>query len=163
MINRLSVILDKSQNKKFRNEYIKYLKSLDFEEFEYIFSYYSSVLVKLLLRYKKNKIRLFSKKWFILKDIQIKWRILYLLFLDANYKFVKRTLDNLEIKNSKRMDLIIKINETKQALDSIISNPIKLTSNPKKEDIIKFNLIIIDSIHTSEELTNLMDKLNNIK
>jgi hypothetical protein len=162
-MHRLTIILNKCERKKYRDGYIKYLKSLEYEEFENIFSYYSLVMAKLLIKYEKNKISFFSKKWLKFINIKYKWNMLYLIFLKANKKFVNLIIKNLDIKNSKKFELILKINETQNTLDSIISNPIKLSSNPKQEDIIKFNLIIIDSIYTSEKLTKLMDELNNIK
>jgi len=162
-MHRLTIILNKCERKKYRDGYIKYLKSLEYEEFENIFSYYSLVMAKLLIKYEKNKISFFSKKWLKFINIKYKWNMLYLIFLKANKKFVNLIIKNLDIKNSKKFELISKINETQNILDSIISNPIKLSSNPNQEDIIKFNLIIIDSIYTSEKLTKLMDELNNIK
>ena len=162
-MHRLTIILNKCERKKYRDGYIKYLKSLEYEEFENIFSYYSLVMAKLLIKYEKNKISFFSKKWLKFINIKYKWNMLYLIFLKANKKFVNLIIKNLDIKNSKKFELILKINETQNTLDSIISNPIKLSSNPNQEDIIKFNLIIIDSIYTSEKLTKLMDELNNIK
>ncbi len=163
MTHRLSDILNKCENKKFKDGYIKYLKSLDFNEFEELFSYYSGAIATLLIRYQKNKIKFFSNKWFKFHIIKYKWDLLYLIFSNANHDFVMNTSKNLDIKNTKKMDLIIKINETRQELESIVSNPIILTQNSSQEDIIKFNLIIIDSIYTSEKLTKLVDELNNIE
>jgi len=162
MIHRLSIILKKCENKKFRIGYMKYLGSLDFNEFEELFSHYSTIIAKLLLKYQKNKIKFFSKNWFKLSSLEYKWYQLYRLFSLSNPYFVELNMRNLDVSNSKKTDLIIKINETRQALESIVSNPITLPENAKQEDIIKFNLIIIDSIYTSEELTKLVDELNNI-
>jgi len=162
-MTRLTFILNKCENKKFRVGYIKYLKSLDFEEFEEIFTYYSSVIAILLNKYKKYKIKFFSKRWFKFKVLIYKWNILYLIFSTANHSFVRLVGQNLDIKNAKKMELIMKINENRQILTSIVSNPIHLDLNPNQEDIIKFNLILIDSIYTSEELGKLVDELNNIK
>ena len=162
MIHRLSIILKKCENKKFRIGYMRYLSSLDFNEFEELFSHYSTIIAKLLLKYQKNKIKFFSKNWFKLSSLEYKWYQLYRLFSLSNPYFVELNMRNLDVSNSKKTDLIIKINETRQALESIVSNPITLPENAKQEDIIKFNLIIIDSIYTSEELTKLVDELNNI-
>jgi hypothetical protein len=163
MIHRLSIILKKCENKKFRIGYMRYLSSLDFNEFEELFSHYSTIIAKLLLRYQKNKIKLFSKNWFKLSNLEYKWHQLYRLFSLSNPYFVELNMNNLDIKNTKKMDLIMKINETRKELESIISNPIILNQNSNQEEIIKFNLIIIDSIYTSEKLTKLVDELNNIQ
>lgn len=160
---RLTIILNKCENKKYRTGYIKYLKSLEFDEFENIFSHYSAVMATLLMRYKKIKTKFFSKKWIKLQAITYKWQMLYLIFSHANDKYVRLVGQNLEIRNSKKMELISKINETRQALDSIVSYPIKMAPNPKIDDIVRFDLILVDSIYISEELNNLIDELNNIK
>ena len=163
MIHRLSIILKKCENKKFRIGYMRYLSSLDFNEFEELFSHYSTIIAKLLIRYQKDKIKFLSRKWFKLSDLEFKWHQLYKLFSLSNPYFVELNMKNLDIKNSKKMELVIKINETRKTLESIVSNPIALPKNSNQEDIIKFNLIIIDSIYTSEELTKLVDELNNIQ
>ena len=163
MIHRLSTILKKCENKKFRIGYMRYLSSLDFNEFEELFSHYSTIIAKLLLRYKKNKIKFFSKNWFKISDLEYKWHQLYRLFSLSNPYFVELNMKNLDIKNTKKMELIMKIDETRRTLESIVSNPIALPQNTNQEDIIKFNLIIIDSIYTSEELTKLVEELNNIQ
>ena len=163
MIHRLSIILKKCENKKFRIGYMRYLSSLDFNEFEDLFSHYSSIIAKLIIRYRKDKIKFFSKNWFKLSDLEYKWHQLYKLFSISNPYFVELNMKNLDIKNTKKIELIMKINETRKALDSIVSNPIALSQAATQEDIIKFNLIIIDSIYTSEELTKLIEELNNIQ
>lgn len=163
MKKTISYILNKCSSSKFEKSYIKYLASLDFDEFEKFFSNYSSIIAKLIIRYRANKIKLFSKKWFKLSNLEYKWHLLYSMFIKSNRNFVDKITQNLEIKNNKKMSLLSKIIKTRQELESIISHPISLIPDPTTEDIIKFNLIIIDSIYTSEELTKLVDELNNIR
>lgn len=163
MKKTISDILNKCSSDKFKKSYIKYLASLDFDEFEELFSKYSSTIAKLIIRYRKNKIKFFSRKWFKLSDLEYKWHLLYSMFVKSNNYFVDKITQNLEIKNNKKMSLLSKIIKTRQELESIISHPISLIPDPTVEDIIKFNLIIIDSIYTSEELTKLVDELNNIQ
>ena len=163
MIPRLRTILDKCANKKFRNGYITYLKSLDYDEFEKTFNHYSTVIAKLLIKNKKNKVRIFSKIWFKIGNLEYKWEQLYKLFYMTNPYFVDLAFKNLNIKNNKRIELISKITEHRTTLNSIVSNLISLTQNPTQEEIIRFNLIIIDSIYTSEELEKLVEELNNMQ
>jgi len=71
MTHRLSIILNKCYNKKFREGFIKYLASLDFAEFDKLFQYYMNVISLLLWRYQKDKIRFFSIKWFKYKIFSV--------------------------------------------------------------------------------------------
>lgn len=46
MIHRLNVILKSITNKNVKHGFIKYLSSLDFEDFEYLLEHYLTAIVK---------------------------------------------------------------------------------------------------------------------
>ena len=69
MIHRLNVILKSITNKNVKHGFIKYLSSLDFEDFEYLLEHYFTAILRLMFRYKNKKANFLSKQWFINKKI----------------------------------------------------------------------------------------------
>lgn len=158
----LNNILRKSSKRKFKKDFIKYLSLLDFNEFENLFFRYSTIIAKLSLRYDKIKNGFLSKNWFKRQNLKHKYRVLYDLFYTANITFVLKAVQDLDIINSKKVELILKIKETQNYLEVITSNRLELEPDPKRDDIIKFILLVADSVYTSNKLIQLMDELDEI-
>lgn len=161
MIHRLSVILKKCNNSKFRKSYIKYLKTLDYDEFKVIFSHYMRIIAKINIRYSTKKIKPFSKLWFNKQFIKIEYRKILNIFYFSNFDFVLKIGTEIFDLNSKKLKLLKDIEETKITLNNI--NEIKSIKLESKEDYIKYSALMIQKFYFSEQLEKLVNELNDIK
>ena len=82
--HRLNYILKKCKRSKFRNGYIKYLESLDYEEFKYLLSYYMQTITRLVIKYNSKNIKLFSRNWFKYYFLKRKYYKLFNIFFTSN-------------------------------------------------------------------------------
>jgi len=156
--NGLNDILRKCSNSKFRNGYIMYIKSLDFNEFEKIFIYYASVIQTVMLRYINSS--KFSKKWFKKYKLNYKFGKLYHIFFDANSTYLFEVSKNLAEVNSKREKILIDIDKNKKLLDNLLKEQIILIAPIDRNNLINFNVLIIDNIYLTNKLDNLIKELN---
>lgn len=164
-IHRLNTILNKCGNKKFKSEYIKYLRSLDFEEFEILYNYYSSVIVRLMFRYKsKNEeIKILSKKWFITESLSYKYQTLNLLFREGNIIYVEKANNKVEENNKKISELITKIKELNHSLEVIKNAKLVMSEKPDQKDMLNLIAILVEYIYNKNESQKILDELNNLK
>ena len=158
----ISSILKMCNNYKYKKNFIKYLSSLDFKEFEQIFVNYSKVISRLTVRYINNKPKTFSKKWFSVIFLENNFRKLYIIFSRANFAFVMRINNDLVNKLNKRDILLKRINENNIILNNISDKRIKIDTATTIADIIYFNILIIDNIYINEEQIKLIDEFNSM-
>jgi len=160
---KLNDILKKSLNYKFRKGFIKYLSTLEYDEFNEIYKHYTSILLTLIFRYRKDKFIIFSKKWFNYRILQYKYHYIFKLFFTANPKFIERS--NIETKkyNNEVSNLIDLINEKSEILQNISKTPMFLTQYSTNKDFIKYYLVIVDNVYNYEILINAMNRLNELK
>ena len=164
MTHRLSIILNKCYNKKFREGFIKYLASLDFAEFDKLFQYYMNVISLLLWRYQKDKIRFFSIKWFKYKILNYKYNQLYYMFSESNFQFVIIINENMKIENRRREKLISELDDVQKSIESLYNHQLLITLPIlSKQDLIDFSVLIIDNIYLKDELKKLLDEVKEFK
>lgn len=162
-IHRLKDILSKMTNRNFKKGFTRYLSSLDYKEFDSIYNYYTSILIRLMNRYLTNKPKFLSKRWFKYKILYFKYSYLFYIFVKANSKFVLLSNKLLKENNDKIANLINDINEKRRILKNIASKPLILSENSTKEDLIKFHLSIVDNIYNAEILAKALEELKEIK
>lgn len=155
---KLSTILDKCNRSKYRNEFIKYLTSLDFNEFEYLYNKYSELIIRTGYKYRNSK--RFSKNWLKKKLLDIKLKRLYLLFLQSNMYYVILSGENLKNRNEKRRVILKNIEESKELMRNLNNNRfLELSITPTYEDLIKLYILMMDNIYTKDRLDNLIKEL----
>lgn len=159
MIHKLSTILKLSY--KSEKQYIKYLKSLDFEEFKEIYFHYMKIIIRYESIYKKQNAKKFSKNWFINRKIHNKYKNFNGLFVLSNINHIVKISNDLDISNNRKEELIKNIIDTRKTIDFLSKHPIILNENPTKEEIIKFNVLVIDSIYFNKKMKDLLNELNN--
>lgn len=174
---RLSIILKNSKKNKYKKNFIKYLSSLDFDEFEIIFNHYISIIFRALSFYKveyffekihflRNKFgidnnkfiknKFLSKKWFCDIKMTKKYHKIYDIFLEANSEYVEKIQNKLITKNNRKEKIlteIININNKIKNMDIEISN-VNLT---------QFCSLIFYQIYIKIELERLVEEFNKIK
>jgi hypothetical protein len=150
-------------NEKFKKGFIKYLASLDYEEFDEIFDHFITTTYRLRLKYKNTKIKFLSEKWFKSKIVLYKYDEMFRLFGVANLEFIKKSNSILDEKNKKKTNLIKNINEKRQILNALSQIPLVITTNSTQSDILKFYIAIISNIYNSNELVKSLEELNNLK
>jgi len=160
---RLSLILKKCANSnKFEKEFIRYIASLDFKEFEKLFNNYTFIINKCII--KLNNPKFFSKNWIKSKILNHKFYQLYYIFYKANYDFVKMSNKNLKDKNDKKQKLIDNIYDIQRSL--IFLNKKQITLNldieSTNEEIIDIIILISDSIYIEDELYKMINELISI-
>ncbi len=155
IVNRFSELLKNISNRKFRNSYIKYLMSLDFEEFYFIYNHYSKILIILSLRYKNKKRGKFIS-WIKLKILYHKFEILYKIFNLANKEFIKKTM---ELNNKKYLVLneIITVKTILKKLETV-----NIIINNNKTNIINVIAVLILNVYNKNKLEELEKKLNDL-
>jgi hypothetical protein len=166
MKQRLNVILKKCKNYKFRKGFIKYLSSLDFEEFEQIYNKYVRIIIRLIIRYRNKKIKFLSKDWFKNQILENKWDRLHTIFVESNFAFVTRVNNNDRTKNNKTRKILTDIDVVRETLKNINENvnakTIEITDYSTQEEIFNFYVLLVDSIYLSLELEKLKDELYKI-
>lgn len=163
MVHRLSVILKKCSNKKFRNGFVKYLTSLDFVEFNALFIYYINVIGLMLHKYNKNKIRFFSIKWFKKKIVDYKYNQLYYIFSDANFAFITIINENMKHENVRSQIILDEIDDIKNSIENLYNKELVINLPLSKEDVIELSVLIIDNIYLRDELKKLVDEIKRTK
>lgn len=160
--HRLNIILDKCSNRKFKNGFIQYLRSLDFEEFEILFNYYTSVLTKLMIRYKykEEKHKIFSKKWFRDQSLSYKYQQINLLFYEANYDFIEKVNKKIKDNNKKISELLVKIRKINESIVVVNGTKIEFVENPTTIEVITLISVLVEHIYNKNELDKLMEELN---
>jgi len=162
-IHKLNTILKKSNNNKFRKGFIKYLSSLNFNEFSFLYNFYMRVMTKLILKYKNKKIKFLSKDWFKNISLQNKYQELYYIFYIANFPYIQKINKNLEINNLKNRILLDNINDVKSSLENLSKKQININPYPTEKEMIDFNILIIGTIYNKQMLDNLLEELNKNK
>lgn len=159
---RLSELLKKCSNKKYRAGYIKYLSALDYKEYEKIFLYYFEVISVLLIRYDKGY-KKYSKKWFKYKKINKLYDRLYNLFFESNHVFLLVATENLKKSDEQKEKIFQKIEEIKKSIQSIFETEIVVNIPPTNKDYISIMLLIINTLYAKNELNKLLEELNKFK
>lgn len=159
MITRLSEIFKNIYKKKFREGYIKYLRSLDFEEFDFIYHQYAGTVAVLHKRYESKNHKFLSKNWINLKILTSKFKVLYYVFHSANKDFMKKSFKLLEERNSKSLRILTEINEVKATLKNLENKTLMITQNPNSEDIISITSYFVSNIYNNQRLQELLDEL----
>jgi len=162
MIHRLSVILKNSYKSSYKKGFIKYLDSLSYNEFKVMYMHYMKVHLRYEKRYKTEKPKFFSKKWFINKKILSNSIRLYYLFSNTKSKYIKKVMDELDIISNKRSNLLDRISITQAKIKNLSDKNIVLTQTPTQMDNIDFILLIVENIYLTEEITSLYNKLDDM-
>lgn len=150
-------------NEKIKKGFIKYLASLDYEEFDEIFDHFTTTTYRLRLKYKNTKIKFLSEKWFKSKIVLYKYDEMFRLFGVANLDFIKKSNYILDEKNKKKIAIIKNINEKRQILNTLSQLPFTITPYSTQNDILNFYVAIISNIYNSNELAKSIEELNNLK
>lgn len=162
--HRLNIILDKCSKKKFKNGFIQYLKSLDFEEFEVLFNHYNSVLTRLMFRYKEKneKVRIFSKKWFRNENLKYKYDVINSLFYDSNMFFVEKINNKLENNNKRISELIIKVREINQSLEIIKNTNFSFGDVLNTKETINLITLLVEYTYNNNELKKVLAEIEEL-
>mgnify|MGYP000848835058 CR=1 FL=1 len=156
MIHRLNLILKKSRyNYNFKKGYIKYLSSLDFKEFEELFSHYVEVIAIALKKYDTEKIKLLSKDWFKYKSLIRKYNTVFSIFFQANYDFTLDIIHRLEVRNNIKEEII----KNMQLLLNISYNNIFSQDFKDKQNLIKLSICLSDWLYITHKLDSLNKQL----
>lgn len=162
--HRLNIILDKCRDNKFKKGFIIYLQSLDFDEFELLFNYYTSIISRLIFRYKnkEEKVKIFSKKWLRNKFLNYKYQTINLLFYAANSNFVKLANKKISDNNKRMSELITKIKEINKSIEAIKNVNLTISEQPSMTEVITLITILIEYIHNKNESEKIMNEINKL-
>lgn len=160
-IHRTSVILKKCQNRKFKKGFISYLSSLDFLEFKELYDHYTTVIAKMLIKYK-DKPKLFSKAYFIKDLLNYHFDKIYDMFSAANYSFVNKINIDLSNNNKRKDQLLTDIKERQEILSNLTSIPLVISQESTSEERITFIAFFVDSIYINKELNTMINELRQI-
>lgn len=159
---RLSELLKKCSNKKYKKGYIKYLASLDYKEYEKLFLYYFEVISILLIRYD-HEYKRFSKNWFKYKKINKLYEKLYNLFFDSNHVFLLIASEKLKKSDEEKEKIFQKIEELKKIIQAIFETELYVNIPPTNEDFISIMILLTNSLYAKNELNKLLEELNNLQ
>lgn len=159
----LRQLLNKISDRKFIKGYIKYLKSLDFEEFNSIYLHYSRIFTILYFRYQQKNAKFLSKIWFKMYILKLKFKLIFYIFNVANADYIKKSSNLLEENNNKSLKILIEIYEVQNAILNIQKKPLVLTQNPNREDIIHAMVYFCSSIYNNQRLEELIQEFNKTK
>ena len=149
-------------NRKLKKGFTLYLAALDFEEFDAIFSYYSTVMYRLRKTYDK-KYRFLSKNWFKKKIINYKYNQIFNLFAIANLGFIDKSNELLKQRNLKLNNIIRDIQESREIIEHISKNPVVINMYSTQEDILKFYFTLISNAYNANKLVESINELNSLK
>jgi hypothetical protein len=159
-ILRLKTLL--KYGSKNRKNYSKYLKSLDKKEFEELYLFYSSLLIRKMFMYKDYKF--LSKTWLKYKILDVYFYKIFKLFYNSNDQFIKEINEDIEHDNKCREKINSDLNEQISILQHISKKNVILNidSSSTSNEIINFILILSENIYLVEEINRLMLELNNL-
>lgn len=159
-ILRLKTLL--KYNSRNRKKYSKYLKSLDKKEFEELYTFYSSLLIRKMFFYRNSKF--LSKNWIKYKTLNRYFYRIFKLFYTSNAQFINEINDEIEYNNQLREKINSKLNEQLNILKHISQKNVILNidSSSTSNEIINFILILSENIYLVEEINKLMLELNNL-
>lgn len=167
MKHRLSIILKKCKNTKYRQDFIKYLSTLEFDEFELLFKKYFYTISRFLSIYGdsnfkliENKAIFLSKIWWKNQRIKNKYYWFLKIFNDGNSKFVTDIVNKLNYKSKRTTEIRLEINYTYIELENIINFELELNNN--KDDLIRTSIYIAKSIMIKNKLEKLTEELKNL-
>lgn len=161
MIPRLSKVLKNCKNKKYRKDFIKYLSTLEFEDFEILYNRYFYMITRFLAIYGNyNNARIFSENWWKIQKIKNMYKSFLSIFNDGNSKFVIYIQNKLIYKSQRSMDITIELTKSQQELENILK--IKLNISNNKEDIIRATIYIIKTIILKNKLQKLSEELKTL-
>jgi len=159
----LNIILKKSLNYKFRRGFIKYLSSLDYEEFESLFVYYANIISTLLIKYSNKKIRFLSRDWFKYKILNIKYDIFFFLFIKGNREFLLEISKSMTQRNEEREKTLNEIDRLQHIINDLYAKEILVNVSFTQQDKIEVITLIYVAIDTAKELEKLLNSLNHDK
>jgi len=159
-ISRLSTILNKISNRKFRKGYIKYITSLDYKEYETLFVYNTEVVNVLSNRYLTKKYKFLSKGWFKSVSLKMKYDLFYNCFITANPQFMLDLNKNLKNRNRRREKILKSLADIREKIEKTYSMEIIIYDPPTFEDKVKLILMVANSISIEKELKMLLNEFN---
>ena len=165
-IHRLNVILKNLSNYKYKCGFIKYLSSLNFDDFEKLLNYYLSIILRLTLRHKNKKANFLSKQWFINRYINSIFLKITMVFYDANFDYFIKIDKNIQKKNNIIINLLNNIYENQNTLKNLEKIKVYLIDMKTDKEIVEFASLAISTIFVKQELEKLyneIEKLNNQK
>lgn len=167
MIHRLSVILKKCDNTKYRQDFIKYLSTLEFDEFELLFNKYLVIISRFLNIYSdlsftmfKNNAIFLSKKWWKNQRMKNKYCCFFKIFNDGNPKFITDIENKLKYKSKRYTEIALNLKDAQIEMENIISVELKISNN--KEDLIRTSIYISKTIMIKNKLEKLSEELNKL-
>lgn len=161
MTPRLNVILKTCSKNKLRKGYIKYLNSLDFDEFKYLFYHYTTITIRLMYRYKDDNPKIFSKKWIRNILLRAKYDNIKDVFNEANLEYVDKMHNDLIINNKRKTELIAKLTEINNTLKNLRFSGIPIKS-AKDETIVIF-AYAVDVMYMNQEFKRILEEIDNIE
>lgn len=162
-MTKLSTILNNIKNSKYKKGYIKYLKSLDYDEFRTLFVYYMAIIIRYENIYIKKNIKKYTLFWLKNYFIRKKYIRLYSIFYNSNQDFVIKINKKIEYDNNIRQHLINNIKEVTETISNLEGKIAVITEKSTRKDLIDFTVLLIDSIYLRNELNKLLDKLDKYK
>jgi len=138
-----NIILKKCSNRKFRKGFIKYLSTLDFQEFSELFDHYTKIFSKFMIRFNLINPKKFTKNWLKRRFLKHKFDSISIIFLEANRDFIIKINKELNYINLKTTNLLIEMEETNKTF----SNSKLVYENIISSDpIIKENILSVKKI-----------------
>ncbi len=163
MNTRLNTILKSCSNKNFRKGFIKYIASLDYKEFEELFTHYTTIFAHLFIKYSSKELKKYSKDWFKEISLNNKYNEMYALFAEANFTFILEFNKNIGDRNRKREEILQEIEDIKKIINSVFSKEFVINLPPSQYQKIEILMLICNSIYAESELKRLMEELNKTK
>jgi hypothetical protein len=160
---RLNTILKTCYNKNSRKGFIKYITSLDYNEFENMFLHYTTVFAHLFIKYSSKKIKKYSKDWFKEIVLNDKYDKIYALFAEANFSYILEFNKNIGERNKKREKILQEIEDVKKIINSVFSKEFVINLPPSQYQKIEILMLICNSIYAENELKRLIEELNKTK
>jgi len=158
MIKLNNILKNCSHSNKFKIGFIKYLKSLDFVEFDKLFVNYSHIFSMMIL--KINKPKFLSKEWFKYRSLHIKFQKIYILFSDANSDFVLLSNKNVSDNITKKQNILKNFKDNQDSLTFLNQTKLELSTDPSIQDVINVTILIVDGVYIREELNRLIIEYN---
>lgn len=161
MIHQLSKVLKNCKNKKYRKDFINYLSTLEFDEFEILYNKYFYIIIRFLAIYGNyNNARIFSENWWKNQKIKNTYNLFLSIFNDGNSKFVICIQNKLIYKSQRAVDITIELTKSQHELENILK--IKLNISNNKDDIIRASIYIIKTIILKNKLQKLSEELKSL-
>jgi len=148
-------------DRKNKKSFIKYLSKINYDEFKILLDHYVNVVIRLKIKYNNMPIKIFSKNWFIKRDLQNKYTIISNIFYSSNPIYFNKIANELYQLNMTKVNLYNRLEYNQKLLKNLESTTVIIENN-NEETIRNIAIFFLSTLNINNEIKNSIEEINNL-